>query len=35
MNDLISRTALLARIDEERKHLLAIKMDGGVQLVSV
>jgi hypothetical protein len=31
--DCISRTALLARIDEERKHLLAIKMDGAEHIL--
>lgn len=31
--DTISRTALLSRIDEERKHLLDIKMDGAEHIV--
>lgn len=31
--DCISREALLAKIDEERKHLLALKMDGAEHIV--
>lgn len=31
--DCISRTRLLARIDEERKHLLDIKMDGAEHII--
>ena len=33
MNDLISRTALLAKIDEERKHLLDLNMDGAEHII--
>ena len=31
--DCISRTALLEKIDEERKHLLALKMDGAEHII--
>ena len=33
MEDLISRQALLEKIDEERKHLLTIKMDGAEHIL--
>lgn len=32
-DDCISRTELLTKIDEERKHLLAIKMDGAEHII--
>ena len=32
-NDCISRTALLAKIDEERKYLLDLKMDGAEHIL--
>ena len=32
-DDCISRTALLAKIDEERKHLLNLKMDGAEHII--
>lgn len=32
-DDCISRTALLAKIDEERKHLLDLKMDGAEHII--
>lgn len=33
MNELISKTALLSRIDAERKHLLELKMDGAEHII--
>lgn len=33
MNELISRTELLSRIDAERKHLLDLKMDGAEHII--
>lgn len=33
MNDLISRTELLERIDDERKHLLDLNMDGAEHII--